>query len=159
MISFIFYLGLAFIAVSFILKQPGPFQVNAMIQKILIVDDSSVARRMLKSCIPREKGYDIFEASDGAEAIEKYQQHSPDLTFMDLTMPNVDGYEAIAEIMRNDKNAMIVVATADIQPKSIRRVKSLGVFDVLRKPPKPDLIQEYLERVEYKLEQTTNYKS
>ena len=123
-----------------------------MIEKILIVDDSRVARRMLKHCIPRERGYEIHEAEDGREAVEKYQRVNPDLTFMDLTMPVMNGFEATEEIMEYDGGAMIVVTTADVQPRSIRRVLSLGAFDVIRKPPRPNSIQEAMAKVENKLQ-------
>ena len=65
-----------------------------MIRKILIVDDSPVARKMLKNSIPKNKGYEIFEATDGQDGIKKYQMLKPDVVFMDLTMPGVDGYTA-----------------------------------------------------------------
>jgi len=76
-----------------------------MIEKILIVDDSPVARKMLKNSIPKNKGYEIFEATDGRDGIKKYQILKPEIVFMDLTMPGIDGYTALEEIRKFDNNA------------------------------------------------------
>ncbi len=119
-----------------------------MIKTILIVDDSPIARKMLKSCLPKDKGYEYHEASNGQEGVEKYQELRPDLTFMDLTMPVMTGYEAIDEIVKHDKNAMIVVVTADIQMKSIKQVLESGAYMVLKKPLKREELNGALTKVE-----------
>ncbi len=119
-----------------------------MIQKILIVDDSPVARKMLKNSIPKNKGYEIFEATDGQDGIKKYQLLKPDVVFMDLTMPEMDGYTAMEEIRKMDDQAFIIVTTADVQPKSISNVMNLGAFTLLKKPAKAQIIEEALEKVE-----------
>jgi two-component system chemotaxis response regulator CheY len=119
-----------------------------MIKKILIVDDSPIARKMLKSCLPKDKGYEFTEAGDGKQGYETYQELKPDLTFMDLTMPVMTGYEAIEEIIKYDKNAMIIVVTADIQLKAIKTVLESGAFMVLRKPLKREDIESALVKVE-----------
>jgi two-component system chemotaxis response regulator CheY len=115
-----------------------------MIKKILIVDDSPIARKMLKSCLPKDQEYEFHEAGDGKEGCEKYTQITPDVTFMDLTMPVMTGYEAIEEIVKNDKNALIIVVTADVQMKAIKRVLDLGAYMVLKKPLKRDELQSAL---------------
>ena len=122
-----------------------------MISKILIVYDSPVARKMLKNSIPKDKGYEIFEATNGQEGINKYEELKPDLVFMDLTMPVLDGYKATAKIMELDKNATIIVTTANIQPKSISDVMELGAFTLLKKPAKAASIIDAIEKVELKL--------
>ncbi|MFZ5571179.1 MAG: response regulator [Thermodesulfobacteriota bacterium] len=129
-----------------------------MINKILIVDDSPVARRMLRTSIPKDKGYEIFEASNGQDGVEKYQELKPDVVFMDLTMPVLDGYQATAKIRELDKNATIIVTTADIQPKSIASVMELGAFTLLKKPAKAESIKEALSKVEMKLKKLRENK-
>ena len=119
-----------------------------MIQKILIVDDSPVARKMLKNSIPKNKGYEIFEATDGQDGIKKFQMLKPDVVFMDLTMPGVDGYTALEEIRNLDSNAMVIVTTADVQPKSISNVMERGAFTLLKKPAKANIIEEALNKAE-----------
>ncbi|MBN2428368.1 MAG: response regulator [Deltaproteobacteria bacterium] len=122
-----------------------------MIKKILIVDDSPIARKIMKTCLPKDRGYEISEATNGQEGIDKYLSVKPDLTFMDLTMPKLDGYKATEEIKKIDKNAMIVAATADIQPKSLERIMALGAFTVLKKPPRKSSLEEILDKVEKQL--------
>ncbi len=119
-----------------------------MIRKILIVDDSPVARKMLKNSIPKNKGYEIFEATDGQDGIKKYQMLKPDIVFMDLTMPGVDGYTALEEIRGFDNNAMVIVTTADVQPKSISNVMERGAFTLLKKPAKANVIEDALNKAE-----------
>ena len=131
---------------------------EVMIKKILIVDDSKVARIMLEKCLPRDKAYEIIEAVDGQDGVNKYREFTPDITFMDLTMPVLDGFKATAEIMKLDKNAVVIIATADIQPKSVERVTALGAFTVIKKPVKPQLMQEVLAAVELKLSKLPGVK-
>ncbi|KPK30785.1 MAG: histidine kinase [Nitrospira bacterium SG8_35_1] len=111
-----------------------------MSKKILIVDDSPIARKMLKSCIPKDQGYEFHEACDGKDGYEKYQELKPDLTFMDLTMPVMTGYESIDAIVKHDNNALIIVVTADVQMTAIKRVMESGAFMVLKKPLKKEEI-------------------
>jgi len=125
-----------------------------MIKSILIVDDSPIARKMLKSCLPKDRGYEFYEAGDGKEGCEKYTQIRPDITFMDLTMPVMTGYEAIEEIVKNDKNALIIVVTADVQMKAIKRVLDLGAYMVLKKPLKREEIQSVLLKAQDTLQKT-----
>ena len=115
-----------------------------LIKTILIIDDSPIARKMLKSCLPMDQGYEFHEAGDGKQGYEKYQELNPDVTFMDLTMPVMTGYESIEKIIEFDKNAVIIVVTADVQMKAIKTVMDSGAFMVLKKPLKRDEIQSAL---------------
>ncbi len=119
-----------------------------MIKKILIVDDSSVARKMLKSCLPKDKGYEFHEAADGSEGVEKYIEVNPDVTFMDLNMPVMNGYEAVRTITGQDKDALIIVVTAEIQMKSIKDALAAGAYMVLKKPLKREEINSALLKAE-----------
>lgn len=125
-----------------------------MIRRILIVDDSPIARKMLKSCIPKDREYEIQEAGNGVEGVEKYKEFSPDITFLDLTMPVMDGYKTIPEIRKINPEAIIIVITADIQPKSIAEVISLGAFTLLKKPARKESIQDAIEQAELKINNT-----
>ena len=122
-----------------------------MIEKILIVDDSPVSRKIMKSCIPEDKGFELFEAGDGQSGIDKYQQINPELTFMDLTMPVMDGMQALQEIIKIDPKAVIVVCTADVQMKTIFKVMNLGALMVVRKPINKQAIEDALRKAEDKL--------
>lgn len=125
-----------------------------MIKKILIVDDSLVARMMIQHSIPADKGYEVIVAVDGKEGVEKYRQCKPDVTFMDLTMPELDGFTAIEHILAFSPGAVIIALTADIQSKSISRVTDIGAFAVVQKPAKPDIIKGILEEINVKLQQS-----
>lgn len=118
------------------------------ISKILIVDDSPISRRMLKSTIPKEPAYEFYEAENGLQGLEKYQEVRPELTFMDLTMPVMDGITSVQEITKVDSSACIVVLTADIQAKMIMSAYQAGAFLVLRKPATKEMIQDTLKKVE-----------
>jgi two-component system chemotaxis response regulator CheY len=115
-----------------------------MIKKILIADDSAVARKILKSCLPKDQGFELYEASDGSEAVQKYREVSPDLTFMDLTMPVMDGITALVKIREIDEKAMVIVSTADVQKKTVEKVMQLGAFMLLKKPPSKEVVKNAL---------------
>ena len=122
-----------------------------MINKILIVDDSPISRKILKSCIPKDREYSFFEASNGLDGLELYKKIQPDITFMDLTMPVMDGATALDEIMKFDKNALVIVLTADVQVKSLAKVMDLGALLVVKKPPGKETIQDALSKAEERL--------
>ncbi len=124
-----------------------------MIKNILVVDDSPVARKMLVNCIPKDRGYEIHLADNGQDGVEKFQELKPDVTFMDLTMPVLDGYKATEKIMGLDKKAIVIVTTADVQPKSISTVMELGAFTLVKKPAKAETIEEALAKAEQKISQ------
>lgn len=123
-----------------------------MSKKILIVDDSPISRKMLKSCFPKENVYEFHEAGDGLAGLELFKQIGPDITFMDLTMPVMDGTTALAEIKKVDPRATVIVATADVQIKSVTRVMDLGALMVLKKPPSKESVRDALAQAEGRME-------
>ena len=124
-----------------------------MIKKILIVDDSPVSIKILKSCIPKDRGYEFFDAADGRHGVEAFRRIRPELTFMDLTMPVMNGFDALQEIIAIDERAIVVVATADVQVRAIARAHELGAFSVLRKPPRKDNVAAVIDQVEAALKE------
>lgn len=111
-----------------------------MIKKILIVDDSPISIKIIKSCMPKDKDYELFDASDGQMGVEKYKEVKPDLTFMDLTMPVMNGFEALEEILKFDQKALVIILTADVQIKAVAKAHDLGAFTVVKKPPAKESI-------------------
>ena len=79
--------------------------------KILLVDDAAFMRMMVKDVLTKNgySGDDIYEAADGAQAVERYMELKPDLVIMDMTMPNMDGLEALKAIKAKDSNATVVM--------------------------------------------------
>jgi two-component system chemotaxis response regulator CheY len=122
-----------------------------MVSKILIVDDSPVSRKIMKSCMPADNEYELFEAGDGRSGIDKYVEFQPDVTFMDLTMPVMDGMQALQEIIKIDPKAIVIVCTADVQMKTIFKVMNLGALMVVRKPISKQAIDDALRKAEDKL--------
>jgi two-component system chemotaxis response regulator CheY len=103
-------------------------------KRILIVDDSSFMRVMVKDALT-PKGFEIVgEAMNGAEGVSMYNTLKPDLVTMDVTMGVQDGYEAARKILAADPNARIIMVTALGQEKMLLDCISLGVRDFVRKP-------------------------
>ncbi len=117
-----------------------------MIKKILIVDDSSVARAIVKKCLPKDRDFELTEASNGQEGVQKFKEVRPDLTFLDLTMPVMDGFGALKAIKEEDNLAVVMVLSSDIQNKSVEKVITLGADMVIPKPPSAESIQEALTK-------------
>jgi two-component system chemotaxis response regulator CheY len=129
-----------------------------MISRILIVDDSMAARKMMRSSILKHCRCEIMEAADGQEAVEKFLAFQPDITFMDLTMPVSNGYEATKRIRRIDNSAIIIAATADMQPKSQEKIRKLGAFSLMGKPVRPKLVKAILSACELELKNRSGEK-
>jgi len=119
-----------------------------MVKKILIVDDSPISIKIMKSCIPKDQGYELFDAANGQIGVEMFKQINPDVTFMDLTMPVMNGFEALQEIMKLDERAIVIIATADVQIRAIARAHDLGAFSVIKKPPSKEKIAAAIAEVE-----------
>ncbi len=103
--------------------------------KILVVDDSKLARlSLIKTVKNIEPSVEFFEAGNGAIALEIFKKERPRIVFLDLTMPVMDGYQALNEIMAIDPDAQVVVVTADIQPHAQKRVLEGGAKSVCPKP-------------------------
>ncbi|HLS71059.1 MAG TPA: response regulator [Chitinophagaceae bacterium] len=102
--------------------------------KILIVDDAKFMRVTLANILSNE-GYEILgEAQNGKEAVELYEKLQPDLVTMDITMPIMDGLEAIRRIIDLDDQAKIIVCSAMGQQKIVVEAIELGAKDFIIKP-------------------------
>lgn len=102
--------------------------------KILICDDSILARKQLKDIILKVGTPTIIEASDGAKAVTLYKEQKPDFVFLDIVMPNMDGNAAIEQIMAFDPNAKIVVASSVGTTAQLKSAIEAGVLDFIQKP-------------------------
>jgi CheY-like chemotaxis protein len=116
--------------------------------KYLVVDDSKLARlslvKSLKSNIDENEA-EIFQAENGAIAVEIVQNHKPDIVFLDLTMPVMDGYEALPKMKEIYPNIKVIVVSADIQEQAKTRVVELGAIFHVQKPINPQKMQDILE--------------
>ncbi|MGI5962443.1 MAG: response regulator [Lawsonibacter sp.] len=106
--------------------------------KILIVDDAAFMRMMIRDTLSKNGYTDLFEAVDGKDAVEKYFEIQPDLVLMDITMPNMDGLEALKAIRSKDEGAKVVMCSAMGQEAMVVEAIKAGVKDFIVKPFKPD---------------------
>jgi len=102
--------------------------------KILIADDSEAIRLVLKEILLIGEHEIIAEARDGAEAVELYQQHNPQILLLDLNMPEKDGFTVINEVMKYDPNAKIILISASDQEELIHECLERGVKSHIMKP-------------------------
>lgn len=103
--------------------------------KILVVDDSKLARMsIIKTVKSVEPGAEFIQAENGAIAVELFEKEKPRVVFLDLTMPVMDGFEALVKIMKIDSDAQVVVVSADIQAEAKKRVLADGAKAMCPKP-------------------------
>ncbi len=116
--------------------------------KILIIDDSGLARRTLRRIIEETSSHKVIEAEDGIEALEKYFLEKPQIVFLDLNMAGIHGTDVLKKILEIDSNAHIVIATADIQTSTRSIVENLGAAAFINKPYSREQIREIIEKIE-----------
>ncbi len=118
--------------------------------KILICDDSILARKQIKDIVSIVGNPTILEASDGESAIQLYKEHKPDLVFLDIVMPKKDGNMAINEIMSYDKDAVIIIVSSVGTQSQLKSALEAGATDFIQKPINKiqimDAINKYLGR-------------
>jgi len=114
---------------------------------VMIVDDSVFMRDMLGTMLGLKGFKVVAEAADGDEAVVKYLELRPQITFMDILMPNKSGIDATNEIISIDRNAKVVMCSSLGHEDLIKAALESGARDVLFKPYKDLQLQEVLQRV------------
>jgi two-component system chemotaxis response regulator CheY len=114
---------------------------------ILIVDDSQFMRFYLKKNITLTEHEIVAEANNGREAIELYTQFSPDLVTMDITMPEMNGLDALRAIIKIDPNAKIIMCSAMGQQALIVEAIRSGAKDFIVKPFDQNRVVETIKKV------------
>jgi len=113
---------------------------------VLIADDAAFMRMMIKNILT-EAGYEIAgEAENGAVAVAKYKELKPDLTTMDITMPEMDGLQALKEIRSADPSARVVMCSAMGQQSMVIESIQAGAKDFIVKPFQPDRVLEAIQK-------------
>lgn len=116
-------------------------------KRILIVDDSSIMRKNLRLILNRE-GYEVAaEASNGEEACRAYAEHKPDLVTMDITMPVMNGIEAVQTIIRSDPQAKIMVISAFDQRSMLFEAIENGAKHYIIKPITADKLLQAVRQL------------
>jgi two-component system chemotaxis response regulator CheY len=114
---------------------------------IMIVDDELFFRKLLGSIL-RENGYSVVaEAVDGVEAVEKYSLHRPELTILDIYMPQKNGFDATKDILSMNPKAKVLICSGMGYDDDVKAALALGVRDVILKPFIPPEVIEIVSRV------------
>ena len=118
-----------------------------MAKNILICDDAAFMRMMIKDILSKN-GYNVAgEAENGLVAIEKYKEVSPDLVLMDITMPEMDGIQALKEIKKVDAGAKVIMCSAMGQQAMVIESIQAGAKDFIVKPFQADRVIEAVKKV------------
>jgi two-component system, chemotaxis family, chemotaxis protein CheY len=112
---------------------------------LLICDDSNMARKQVAKSLPDGWDVDITFAANGLEALEAIRAGKGEMMFLDLTMPEMDGFGVLEAIRREDLNTIVIVISGDIQPVAMERVKRLGALDFIKKPIDKEKLSSTLE--------------
>lgn len=117
-----------------------------MSNRILIVDDAAFMRMMIRDILTKN-GFEVCgEANDGAQAIEKFKEFRPDLITMDITMPEMDGINALKEIKKLDPNAKVIMCSAMGQQAMVIDAIQAGAKDFIVKPFQSDRVIEAIRK-------------
>jgi CheY-like chemotaxis protein len=101
---------------------------------LLICDDSNMARKQVQRALPEGWDVDVTFATNGVEGLAAIRAGKGEMVFLDLTMPEMDGYQVLEQIRAEGLKAVVIVISADIQPEARERVLQLGALDFIRKP-------------------------
>ncbi len=115
-------------------------------KKVLVGDDSILARKQL---IDTVKGYGegatFIEAKNGQEAVELYKENSPDICFLDIVMPVMDGVAAVKNIVEFDKQAIVIIVSSVGTQSMLKAAIDAGAKDFIQKPIEKEQVEHVLE--------------
>ena len=118
-----------------------------MAKNILICDDAAFMRMMIKDILTKN-GYNVVgEAENGAKGVEKFNELKPDLVLMDITMPEMDGIEALKKIKASDPGASVIMCSAMGQQAMVIESIQSGAKDFIVKPFQADRVIEAVQKV------------
>jgi len=118
-----------------------------LVKRILIVDDTAFMRLSLRAMLERNGFEVIGEAENGSVAVNKYKELRPDIVTMDITMPVMDGIQALKEIRQFDSNSKVVMISALGQESYVREAVMLGAKGFVIKPFKEDYVIKTLNKL------------
>ena len=115
--------------------------------RVLVADDASFMRQMIREIVEAEGHEVVGEASDGDEVVEEYKRLHPDIVTMDIVMPRRSGIDAVKSIVAQHPDAKIVMCSALGQESLVQEAMEAGARDFIVKPFKPDSVISTLEKV------------
>jgi len=110
--------------------------------RVLIVDDAAFMRKVLSDALAKGGHEVVGEAANGLEAVEQFQSLHPDVTTLDITMPEKDGLQALKEILAADPGARVIMCSALGQESKVLESIKSGAKDFVVKPFQPDRVLE-----------------
>lgn len=114
--------------------------------RLLICDDSSFAQKQLAMALPENWPVEVTFAKDGAEGLQAIKDGKGEVVFLDLTMPDMDGYQVLKQIQTEKIKTNVIVISGDVQPDAYRRVTTLGALDFIKKPVEPSDLVRVLDK-------------
>ena len=122
--------------------------------KVLIVDDSLIIRKKISKILENLGHEVVFDATNGQEAIDAYKNYKPDLVTMDITMPDMDGITAVKHIIKDDKEAKIIMVTSHGQEDMVIKSIQSGAVGYILKPITEEKMAQVIGEVfvEYAIE-------
>jgi len=114
--------------------------------KILICDDSLMIRRQFKNMILEIGNHDVIEAVNGENAIAVYKENKPDLVYMDIIMPVLNGIGAINGIIEIDKNAKVIMLSSVGTKENLSEALKAGAVDFIQKPVEMEILKRTLDK-------------
>lgn len=115
--------------------------------KLLVVDDAAFMRMTIKKMVEAHEHEVIGEAGNGVEAVKKYIELKPDVVLLDITMPEMNGVEALQNIKRLDPSARVIIVSAMGQQTMVAQAIQSGAKDFVVKPFEEDRLVAAVERV------------
>jgi two-component system chemotaxis response regulator CheY len=116
-------------------------------QTILLTDDEAHIRKFIGLVLRKFDNPRILEAANGAEAVELYKQHQPDMVLLDVNMPVMDGVQALTAIIAADPNAVVVMLTSLANRQTVEQCQQLGAVDYIRKDTPREELTAKFERI------------
>ena len=114
--------------------------------RVLVVDDAAFMRKMVSDALVKGGHEVVGEAGNGNEAVARYQELRPEVTTLDITMPEKDGLTALKEIIELDPSAKVIMCSALGQESKVLESIKLGARDFVVKPFQPARVQEAVEK-------------
>jgi Response regulator containing CheY-like receiver, AAA-type ATPase, and DNA-binding domains len=104
-----------------------------------------MARKQVARSLPEHWDVDVTFAGNGVEAMKVIREGKGEMVFLDLTMPEMDGFGVLETVKKEDLKSVIIVISGDIQPEARERVRALGALDFIKKPVSKEKLHSVLE--------------
>ncbi|MEE4246284.1 MAG: response regulator [Kangiellaceae bacterium] len=126
-----------------------------MTTAVTICDDSNLARKQIARSLPEHWDIEVTFATNGIEGLQAVKDGKAEVLFLDLTMPEMDGYQVLEALFKNKMQTNVIVVSGDIQPEAHERVTSLGALAFIKKPADPDQLAMILDEYDLLVETTS----